>query len=192
MTNTDSEISSLSRDITREFRRKGTDLETKQWASRQIRAIGTDMELLNKPEGYRDFLLDYINRELTRWRASSPEDLEETPYDEPRSDRLCTCRKEECPIQQGRIPREIRTASSFYRGVREFKQKHRGDPIVLADAREKWAEKRNHVKSRLRLVLSALANNQIPDHESESKPITPGAQSDPTATKGSTSDSTSD
>lgn len=157
----DREIEYLSREISRQFRRPGASMETKEWANEQLREISADFETVRRPDGYQDFLLDVILRERERFRATEDE-LEDLPYSSIRAELLCSCRNSECPLKEGEIPREIREAASFERGLRRFKQSHRGDPIVLREARSDWNERVSRVKTTLRRVLSALSNNQIP------------------------------
>jgi hypothetical protein len=158
----DQEIRQLSEEITRQFRRNGGDPDVKTWANNTLESIQTDFERIRHTNGYQDFILEYLSGEIERFHADDKTDLENTPYEEPRTTQLCTCNTGECPLKQGRIPREIKHANSFTSGLREFTQHHQGDPIVLTEAKTLYFETITQVKSTLRTVVTALTNNRLP------------------------------
>lgn len=142
-------------------------MRTKEWADEQLNQISGELETIRRQDGFQDFALDRILQEREKYRASEDE-LEDLPYGELRDDPLCTCPNSECPIKEGELPRKIRDADDFETGLREFRQTHRGDPVVLREIRDEYDETVSRVKSTLRRVLSALSNNQIPgEPESE-------------------------
>lgn len=162
----DTEIEYYSREIVRQLRRPGAAIRTKEWADQQLSDISRELGIVRRPNGYQDFVLDGILEERSKFR-STEDDLERLPYDELRDDPLCTCENSECPIKQGKIPLEIREADDFESGLREFRQRHPGDPVVLREIRDEWFDLVDRVRSTQRRVLSALSNNQIPGSPSD-------------------------
>lgn len=99
---------------------------------RDIRAIAGQVS------DYEAFVLSYIQREQARHR-SRPDDH---PYDGSRDRVVCTCNAHNCPLIKGELPREIGDAADLNDGIREFRQRprHDGDPLVLTEARQVYAE----------------------------------------------------
>lgn len=133
--------------------------EMKNWANEQLREIQEDLDqVLQFDDGYRDFLLDYVPREVEKFSADSVEDI---PYDELREHPICTCDDFGCWLKAGRLPKTVTEAESVEDGIEEFKQEHRGSPEVLTDAADAWREKRRDCWYVLRYIESHMG----PDRE---------------------------
>jgi hypothetical protein len=85
-------------------------------------------------ESHAEFVVAYIQREQTR--ASVP--VGEHPHDGHRDDPLCTCLASNCPLKQGRLPRELDDAETLSEGIKAFRSRpfHDGEPVVLSEARQ--------------------------------------------------------
>jgi len=97
--------------------------------SDHLDAVQADLDLVTRGrEGYEDFLLTFIAREEDRYGADTVDD---THHDSVRDVPLCTCDDLGCELKHGRLPLAVRDADDLGRGIREFKQEHNGDPLVL-------------------------------------------------------------
>lgn len=114
-------------------------------------------------EWRRDFVYRYISRERTKYQADEPDDHDldiEADSDESplRSKRLCTCRGRQCPLKNGKLPVEVRTADTLEAGVYEFRREHTGRPHVLDEALEERRERMAHVADVLELCNISLGH----------------------------------
>lgn len=131
------------------------DPDSKHDANRLLRAIAVDLDQVLSKHGYEDFLLEYLKTEVRR----NVDDPNQLPDDvDARSDPLCTCSYRFCGLKQGELPVDVHAADSIDRGIREFKADHRGNPIVLEEARSAWREKRAHVRQCLGDINALMAN----------------------------------
>lgn len=122
--------------VYRRFHNQAIDEEMKDWANQQLREIQPDLDtVLEFDDGYRSFLLDYIPREVEKFRADT---VEQIPYDELREKPICTCGDVGCQLKGGRLPHAVTEADTIEDGIERFKQEHRGSPEVLLDAAEEW------------------------------------------------------
>jgi len=145
--------------------------ELKEWATDQLDAIQADLDLVTRGrEGYEDFLLTFIAQENERYSADS---LDHTHHDTLRDEPLCTCNDLGCELKHGQLPLAVRDADDIGRGIREFKQEHSGDPLVLdyggdpRGARQAWSAKRARVWRVLRRLDTYFRQEQdgVPDLE---------------------------
>jgi len=147
------------------------DDELKEWATDQLDAVQADLDLVTRGrEGYEDFLLTFIAQENERHVADSPDD---THHDSVRDEPLCTCDDLGCELKRGELPLAVRDADDIGHGIREFKQEHTGDPLVLdydgdpPGARQAWSAKRSRVWRVLRRLDTYFTQEQegVPDLE---------------------------
>lgn len=151
------------------FQSTAIDEDLKAWAADQLDAIQSDLDLVTRGRaGYEDFLLTFIARENDRYMASS---VDETHHESVRDEPLCTCDDLGCELKHGRLPLVVRDADDLGRGIREFKQGHNGDPLVLdhdgtpRGARQAWSAKRARVWRVLRRLDTYFRQEQsgVPD-----------------------------
>lgn len=165
-----SQLSSLLEQVNKQFRKPSTSYQTKQYANWRIQQIRAEFDKATRENAYIDFLLSYLQAEREKFKLSreegDPEELlKESYYDEVREDPVCTCDDKlshQCPLKRGILPREVRKADNIDDGVRKFRANHNGNPIVLQDAQEEWAELVGRVEQDLRDILSALSSDEIP------------------------------
>jgi hypothetical protein len=167
--------------IQNRFASTSIDDDLKRWAAEQLDAVQTDLDLVTRGRlGYEDFLLTFIGREEDRYTADTVDD---THHDSVREQPLCTCDDLGCELKRGQLPLAVRDAEDLGRGIREFKQEHNGDPLVLdhdgdpGGARQAWSDKRARVWRVLRRLDTYFTQEQdgVPD-------LDPDADADATAT----------
>jgi hypothetical protein len=134
---------------------------------RDIRAIAGQVS------DYEHFVLSYIQREQARFRASG----DDHPYQGTRETKVCTCDAHNCPLKKGRLPREIAEADDLNEGIREFRQRpsHNGDPLVLSEARQVYAEVKSAV-DEVHLQAQRILLNWSDDYEAPAEDITLGEE----------------
>jgi len=150
--------------IQNRFAATSIESELKEWASDHLDAVQADLDLVTRGrEGYEDFLLTFIAREEDRYGADTVDD---THHDSVRDVPLCTCDDLGCELKHGRLPLAVRDADDLGRGIREFKQGHNGDPLVLdhggdpRGARQAWSAKRARVWKVLRRLDTYFTQEQ--------------------------------
>jgi hypothetical protein len=170
----------LRKDVDRQFRRasRKVSMETKQHVNRRLTDLRPKIHAVCREDGYEDHLIDSIQREKERFQLyrrfqnTDVEDgaafLADTPYDEFRTQPVCTCdgkHAHRCPIKLGRLPREIRDADTIDAGIRDFQGVHGGRPLALLDAQDTFAEKQAAVEEELRTCLAILSTDEIPEDD---------------------------
>lgn len=118
---------------------------------------------------HEEFAIAYIQREQTR--TKHPPD--EHPHDGQRDRPLCTCLPSNCPLKQGRLPRELEEAPTLTAGIKSFRARafHDGEPVVLADARRVYEQSLAAVKEVHDTAYAILAHGlATPDEVVEAPP----------------------
>lgn len=170
-------LHSLREDVDRQFKRASVNVsvETKQFANHKLRELAPKMRRVTRPGAYEDFLLDRMQAEVEKHRLyndfqdSEKERkafLEECDYDSLREKPVCTCsgvHGHKCPVKLGKLPREVRKSDDLDAGLREFRGEHSGRPLVLVDAQAQFANLVADVESELRMLLSVLSTDEIPN-----------------------------
>ena len=117
-------ILDLTESIVARFENPAISTALKDWANEEVYALQPELDLvLQGDDGYEDFLLDEIQREVEKYQARS---VDSAPYDELRERPLCTCDDLGCSLKRGKIPSAIRHADSLTLGIRRFKQSQIG------------------------------------------------------------------
>lgn len=150
------EIEELANRIHGRMAGTGISPEVKIWADRQLEAIQSDLDQIQRgTDGYHDFLAAFVSREHERLSHDADDDH---PYESLRTEPLCTCRDFGCPLKKGTLPSAVRDADDLDAAIREFVLEHSGDPLVLdhedepPGARQAWSAKRARVWSVLRTL----------------------------------------
>lgn len=125
-------------------------------ADRLVREVMTD-------DGFLEYLSSYVSREHTKLEADRNGEPEHYPYDETRSRPLCTCSDRYCRLKRGKLPRQIRDADDPKRAMRRFAHDHDGDPLVLQDARDTYADRCGEVEATYRRIIVCGQHNIHPD-----------------------------
>lgn len=136
-------------------------VEVKLWARRRRADVRSDMERIIRDDGYRDFLLSFIQQEAAKVKAHLNGDPHDHPYDGTRTRPVCTC-DGQCPLKRGELPKEFRDAPSVDTGARQFRHAHRGHPLVIDDGREAFARLVAYVEDELVCINIGLANGVRP------------------------------
>lgn len=130
------EIDSLRREVQNKLGREDKSIDdeqkrrTNEWLDRHREILAQ----VKKAGGYEQFVLSYIQGEQSRNLRGTGGTLRERP--------LCTCPPSNCPLKQGRLPREIKEADTVDEGIDRFRSVpyHFGEPIVLSEAQDVYAE----------------------------------------------------
>lgn len=120
-------------------------------------------------ESHEEFVIAYIQREQTRM-ARHPDDH---PYEGRRERPLCTCAPSNCPLKQGRLPRELDEAPTLSAGIKAFRARpfHDGEPIVLSDARQVYNESLEAAKEVHDTAFNILTHGlDVPEADVEAPP----------------------
>lgn len=119
--------------IRRRLRSDDISEDIAAWVSGHLQRIQPDLDLvLRGDDGYKDFLLAFVQREVERARPLDfYPSIDDSPYTSVRDAPICTCTYRGCDLKDGRLPGEIRSATDTFRGIRAFQQVHRGLPVVL-------------------------------------------------------------
>lgn len=164
-------LDSLQEEVLLKLRRPTISYETKQYVNHRLREERSIFERITRENAYEDFLLTHVQAEREKYLlykrdGEVEENLSESPYDAVRENPVCTCdgkRAHQCPLKQGHLPREVRKADNLNDGIREFRAAHTGNPIVLQDAQESWADLIGEAEHILRDLLAILTSDEIPD-----------------------------
>jgi len=149
--------------INRHFERDDKSIPTAQkrraneWLSRHEAILA----VAERADGYEEFVLSYIQREQSRLRDGRRQ------RDRP----VCTCENINCPLKLGRLPRQIREADAVDDGIQDFRtgQRHQGEPRVLTEAQEAYAELMTATGEILREAITVLTAD---DEEPRDDPVT--------------------
>jgi hypothetical protein len=117
------------------------------WVDHRKKQIRSDIELLRQPRAYEHVLLEYVQRQYERRQE--------------RADPLCTC-PNRCPVKEGRLPARLRTATSIDEGMRDYRQVHVGQPLVLDEGYEAYRDLVAHVVTELERVHTAMLREELP------------------------------
>jgi len=134
------------------------DPELKVAASEALKEVYSDHRDVSTQEGREDAMLRYLQREAERFRADD-ETLNTLDADEPRTKPLCTCSDSGCALKDGRLPVLVETAETLQKGIREFRRRHRGNPVVLDDADAMLTEKEARVGQMYEFIIISLSND---------------------------------
>lgn len=122
--------------------------DAKEQARETLRESAAFRKVSLQPDGYEQFLLEYIQRELRSF------------HDGPRESDICGCDDPECPLKDERIPRAVRQADRIDTGIRDFRNQHGGEPIVLTEAQEQWRRTVQEVQDTLLSALQTLTSSK--------------------------------
>lgn len=159
-----STVMKLQHRIHRNRLRESRDQEVKRWVDRELRRQAAPIRRVSGDNVFQNFILTYLKREKVKFQE--PADSRKNPYGETRERPLCTCNTD-CVIKSADEPVEFQREENLDSAIRAFKRGHPGHPIVLDDAREEWYEHVSDVEELLRLLLTAIIDNQIPDVDKE-------------------------
>ena len=149
----DQEINQLSMELMNVKQSRDMDHEVEDTINRIQSSIQTDLDRIREDDAFRDFLLEYIDEQYHAYKDN--EMGRETP--------LCTCPSPSCELKDGKIPSTLDLAKSLSRGFSEFRQDHRGKPVILDEARQQWRETKRHVKDQLRTCIAMARQNRVPE-----------------------------
>lgn len=116
------------------------------------------------PDGFVRVGLDRLEREKAKFDADDPS---EHDYEGDREKPLCGCSDPFCTIKQATVPLEVKNASFFKEGLREFRERHDGHAHVLSEIEEEYEEKRAEAMIHLRRNWIALQHEVHPDDVAE-------------------------
>lgn len=150
-------IDGLVEDIDRHMERgeAGPDAAVRSEVNEAFGDLYGEIVELRGDDAYHDFLLSFVAREVEKFRTPAADH----GYDDNREDPVCTCNDIQCELKQGRLPVEVRSADDYDRGIRAFRQDHRGHPRVLDEAQAAWRDKRGRVVTELRDMVVALGTD---------------------------------
>lgn len=159
-------VQDLLDDIRRLIRDANVDGDVKRSAIADLQELDPQIDRVTNDDRYRDFLLQELQASRERYQIycaeNTDERLEASPYDEVRTEPVCTCSGRyapRCPLKRGELPREIRTADTLAEGIREFRMNHNGNPLVLTSAQQRWSEEVAEVQTELRKLVSRLSGS---------------------------------
>lgn len=152
-------LSALRKDIHDHLLDPSVDTKVKQWARRRLAAIREDYERVTRPGAYHDFVLEYIQREATKYKAHLRNSPQDHPYDGTRERAICGC-DETCALKREELPKEV-ADHGVDRGTKEFRHAHSGHPIVLDEARRKFGSLVGDVEDALTVVMVGLADEVV-------------------------------
>lgn len=169
-------IQDLQANIDRQLGRPDADhtpsQRTRQWATWRLEQLTPRLKRVTRPDAYHAFLVGYLEAEAEKFTLTRQADgddandiLDGTPYESLRDTAVCTCNgrfAHRCELKQGRLPREIDTASDIDTGIERFRHGHGGRPIALLEAREAYWELVADVERQLRTILMHLSMDSIP------------------------------
>lgn len=149
--------------VAQKLEQPSLDAGLKLQASERLREIRSDQRAVLTQDGRETFVLQYLQREATRYQADDATLATLEDADEPRTRPLCTCPDSGCALKEGRLPVVVQDAESLQRGIREFRHTHIGEPVVLDDAAAELDSKVEHVMAVYDIVLIALSNRMPVD-----------------------------
>ncbi len=133
------------------------DPELKLGASDALREVRADQRDVLTQDGREAFVLRYLQREAERFRADD-ETLDALDADEQRTKPLCTCSDSGCALKDGRLPVLVENAETLEQGLRQFRRRHRGNPVVLDDAEHALDDKVGRVMQVYDHIMISLSN----------------------------------
>jgi len=133
------------------------DPELKLGASDALREVRDDQRDVLTQDGREAFVLRYLQQEAERFKADA-DMLDTLEADEPRTRDLCTCNDSGCALKDGRLPVLVENAPTLQQGLREFRRRHRGNPVVLDDAERALDEKVGRVMQVYDHIMISLSN----------------------------------
>lgn len=116
------------------------------------------------PDGFVRVGLDVLEREKAKFDADDPS---EHDYEGDREKPLCGCSDPLCTIKQATVPMEVKEASFFKAGLREFRERHDGNAHVLSEMEEVHEETRAEALIHLRRNWIALQHERHPQDVKE-------------------------
>lgn len=156
------EIDSLSRQINTHREKPDINPEVELYVQDQLTGILGDIEKVRGKNGYEHFIIDFVQEQAYK-NLDSTDGTPKEPMD---SMGLCKCSNSECPLKNGQLPHEIRSADSLDAGMIEFAQDH-ARPVVLEQAKEEWRDTKRRVQEVMSNCLVALKRNEVAVVDSE-------------------------
>jgi hypothetical protein len=150
----DKELNELAREVMNLRQSVSLDHEVEEYVNHLHDTVQEDLDMFRERGAYRRFLLSYIDEAYRNFR--DPDSGRERP--------LCNCPSPSCDLKDGKIPSKMELSDTLRGGFVEFRQEHRGQPIILDEARGAWREKKKNVKSTLRTMIAIMRRNSLPEH----------------------------
>lgn len=150
----------LRDDVERAVVRSGLDANVKAALSDEMREADRLAYIVLSRDGYLDYFSKFLSREHTKYTNSDP--LQDT-LDGERLQPLCLCSDRYCPLKQGRLPRQIRTAKNPKQALRTFADDHPGEPLVIHDFKDEYREEVVAFGDVHRRVLTCAQHGIHPD-----------------------------
>lgn len=113
------------------------------------------------PTGYETDVHGYLSREHDRAQVTA-DSVDDSPFDEPREEPLCTCSDADCSLKRGQLPPSIRLADDTRAGIQAFMDSHGGDPRVLREAQQRQRDRRERVTKLLMTCTIAMQSGVPP------------------------------
>lgn len=153
MHDTQTQIRQLTQRMNREFEKPSVSAASKRAVQHYVREMQDDYQLTRRRDGYEEYLLQYVSRQQDAFETGD------------RGEPVCTCHNPECPLKRRRLPRTVRRADDVDSGIRAYRNDHRGDPVVLAEAQRAWGRAAGRVEATLQHCLTVLTNDLYADRE---------------------------
>ena len=153
----DREINELSQEVRSLKHNTALSYEVEEYVNRLQSEVQSDLDRLKEPNAFRDFLLQYVDEQYRDYRDD----------EKARQEPLCTCPSPSCDLKDGRIPATLNLSNSLSQGFVRFRQEHRGQPIVLDEARDAWRQKKKRIKDNLRHMILVMHRGSLPEEEQE-------------------------
>lgn len=115
-----------------------------------VMRVESDVTKVLRDDAHEDWVLHYVEQEQ---RALTHGD---------RDDSLCTCGLASCPLKNNRLPWKIKQADSLAGGIKDFRQRHPGQPRVLDEAQEEWDAMVGRAARHLRIAFTILVQSVRP------------------------------
>lgn len=134
----------------------GADPARKMEVNEYLQECRAPLAAVGDGDAFETFLTTHLNRQYDRYQATGDGDRVAEPRDRP----LCTCENAFCPLKEGRVPEAVRAAPDLERGIRSYAQDHTGDPLVLTEAREAYADHQGRLYGALVVASVALRQDR--------------------------------